>query len=127
MNLSKILRITLSIIIGEVALVLATTLAQEVLFDGIGLSSPPSELLFGGVATFVAAIIAGIAARFSLNQQSFIIPISMSILIATEMTYLILANRTNDPVWFDILAGSSLIIGVWIGFRIKTIFVHKRK
>lgn len=115
-NLLKIFKTLLAIIIGELVLVLATTFAQEVLFDGIGLTSPLPELLLGGLATFVAAILAGFAARIIMKEPIKMVAIVISILIATETSYLTIADKTADPVWFDILAGISLIVGVWIGF-----------
>lgn len=32
------------------------------------------------------------------------------------MTYLIKTGKSGDSVWFDILGGSYLIMGVWIVF-----------
>lgn len=116
MKFANVLKILLSIIIGELVLVVATTVAQEVLFDGIGLSSPLPELLIGGFATFIAAILSGFVARIILKKPVKIVAIVLSIFITIETSYLTITDKTADPVWFDILAGFSLIIGVWLGF-----------
>jgi len=117
MESKKILRIVLAILGGEIALIILATVAQEVLFDGINFhSSSPFELIFGGLATTVAAILSGIVGRLIIKKDHKAVPIGISILITAEMTFLILTNKTGDPAWFDIIAGSSLILGIWIGF-----------
>jgi hypothetical protein len=118
MKFKQLLRIIFSIIIGELVLVIATTIAQEVLFDGISIASPLPVIIFGGLATFAAAILAGFAARIILNQTYPIVAMIMTLLIILETSYLILADKTSDPVWFDCLAAASLILGVWLGFYI---------
>jgi hypothetical protein len=116
-SLKKLLMILLAIIGGEVALVLLTTVAQEVLFDGISYrQSPIFDLVVGGAATILAAVLSGLLARLICKETYATVPVVISILIAIETTYLISRGVTGDPVWFDILAGLSLIAGIWIGF-----------
>jgi len=121
MKTKQILLIIAAIIVGEIALIILTTIAQEVLFNGISYSSSSrSTLIFGGAATALAAVGAGFLARLVKKTYSIIVPIGMSVFIITEMTFLITSDRTGDPVWFDIIAGSSLIIGVWLGYHYKS-------
>lgn len=111
------LRIIAAILVGEIALVLLTTLAQEVLFDGIRFSSSPwSVLIFGGLATFLAAVGAGRIARWVMGEDQKIVPTIITLLIIIETGYLISRQVSGDPVWFDVLAGVSLVIGIWLGF-----------
>lgn len=118
MNLKTFSRIVLAIVGGEIALIIFTTIAQEVLFDGISYnSSTLSEIVFGGLATFIAAILAGVVARLIIRNKINAVPLGISILISLEMTYLILNGKTGDPVWFDCIAGGSLIVGIWLGFN----------
>ncbi|WP_036381763.1 hypothetical protein [Muricauda sp. MAR_2010_75] len=118
MNSKNIFRIVLAIIGGEIALIIFATIAQEVLFDGISYnSSPISEIALGGLATFIAAILAGIVARLIIRNKINTVPWGITVLVTVEMTYLILTGKTGDPIWFDILAGASLIIGIWLGFN----------
>lgn len=115
----KIIRIIAGIVAGEVALVLLTTLAQEVLFDGISyLGSSTITLIAGGALTIVAAIGAGTIARVVGRKEYIVIPSVISVLIIMEMSYLIGAGITTDPVWFDALAGLSLVLGIWFGYFI---------
>ncbi|MEW2922767.1 hypothetical protein AB1A65_14940 [Muricauda sp. ANG21] len=118
MGSKKIFRIVLAIIGGEIALIIFATIAQEVLFNGISYTTSSfSEIVFGGLATFIAAILAGAVARLIIHGKINLVPLGISVLITLEMTYLIVTGKTGDPIWFDILAGGSLIAGVWLGFN----------
>lgn len=102
---------------GEVTLVLLTTVAQEVLFDGITFrASSISDLLWGGTATNLAAVISGCVASLVAKEKYIIVPIVVSLFIVADTSYIILKNITGDPVWFDILAGTGLVFGVWLGY-----------
>ncbi len=111
----------LAIILGEIALILCTTIAQEVLFDGVNSHSTISTIVFGGFFTFLAAVVAGWVSRIIGRNYTIIIPSVLSFFILAEITYLIFSGITHDPVWFDILAGSGLIIGVWTGYHFPEI------
>lgn len=114
------LSIILALVAGEISLILLATIAQEVLFDGIRyLTSSKIELLLGGFATFVAAIISGLIARVVMKDLKPVVPLGISLLIVTETTYLIASNKTGDPWWADAVAGLCLVIGIWIGFYWK--------
>lgn len=127
MDSKKIFRIVLAIIGGEIALIIFATMAQEVLFNGISYTTSSfSEIVFGGLATFIAAILAGTVARLIIHGKINLVPLGISVLITLEMTYLIVTDKTGDPIWFDILAGGSLIAGVWLGFNYPR-FLSKNK
>ena len=127
MGSKTIFRIVLAIIGGEIALIIFATIAQEVLFDGISYnSSPMSEIVLGGLATFIAAILAGVVARLIIRDKINTVPLGIAGLISLEMSYLIVTGKTGDPVWFDFLAGGSLILGVWLGFHYPK-FLSKNK
>ena len=116
--------IILAVILGEIALILLTTIAQEVLYDGISFATSSNiDMIFGGLATFVAAVIAGIIAAAITRGSTRIPPTIISILIFAEMTYLMLSGKLNNPIWFDILSGLSLILGIWLGYYIVKKFL----
>ena len=111
------INVVLAAIIGELALILLTTFAQEVLFNGISYSSSSLfDLTFGGIATVMAAVLAGMIMRVVCKRGSLIPFMVVSLIVVIEMTYLITAGLTGDPLWFDILAGASLILGLAVGY-----------
>ena len=113
-----ILFITLAIIVGFASLTLFTTIAQEVFFDGISLThSPLPALLTGGFLSVLGAILSGSIARLVYSPYTAIVPGIISLFIVADTTYLVVTNSTVDPAWFDIAAGSGLIIGLWVGYH----------
>jgi len=112
-----ILWIILAALTGELALALFTTVAQEVLFGGIDFyTSSPFDILFGGFATFMAAILAGSVASMIIKNNNYWPHVLISLLVVAEMGYLISTGRTSGPFWFSIASGLSLIVGVWFGY-----------
>lgn len=117
--------IILAAIVGEIALILLTTIAQEVMFDGIDFyTSPMADIVFGGLATFIAAVLAGMVAAFPVKAASWVPQLIISIIIVLETAYLMASGALNGPVWFDLLASGSLIIGVWAGHYASKTFIY---
>lgn len=117
---NKLTKTLLGIVLGEVALILLTTLAQEVIYDGISYNSSPTvDVLSGGLLTMLAAVFSGIIAAYAGGKGNYWPHVFISIIISIEMTYLISAGITGDPIWFDVLAGFSLVVGIWIGFLFR--------
>lgn len=109
--------VLLAIIAGEAALVILTTIAQEVLFHGINYyTSTLWDIILGGLATLLAAVLSGaIATAIPLNL-SHVPSLVISMIILLEMSYLILSGSLSNPLLFDILSGLSLIVGIWLGY-----------
>ncbi len=125
-NASRTIRIVLATLLGEVALILLTTVAQEVMFDGIDYhESPLSDIFFGGIATFIAAVLAGMVASLFVRGRTLIPHLIISCLILIEMSYLMASGSLNGPFWFDILSGLSLIVGVWAGHYATQSFIYR--
>ena len=117
MKLKHLGLILLAVVAGEIVLALLTTLVQEVIYGHIDhwLSAPPLHIVLAGIGNVLAAIVAGwVVGKISSNYLTAPLAI-VSLLIAAETTWLISSGRTVDPVWFDVLAGFSLIVGIWIG------------
>jgi hypothetical protein len=109
-------QIILAAVPGEFALIILTTVAQEVLFNGIDSNtSPKFDLVLGGMATFIAAVLAGLLASIIVKGNSLTPHWIISVLILIEMTYLITTGVLTGPLWFEILSGFSLIVGVMAG------------
>ncbi|MDH3246848.1 MAG: hypothetical protein OEM26_19660 [Saprospiraceae bacterium] len=116
-GIKKAMWILGSIVVGELALAVLTTIAQEVIFDGIGYNESPFwELLVGGILTVLAAIGAGWIARKIIRKRRLIIPLGIAVLILIESYYLVFIRGSDQPLWFEMLAVLSLIFGIWFGF-----------
>jgi hypothetical protein len=117
LNRSQLIgRIILAAVLGELALILLTTIAQEVLFNGIDYNtSSLFEIFFGGLATFIAAILAGLLTSYIVKGSTMTPHWIISAFIVAEMTYLIASEVLTGPIWFEILSGLSLIVGVLAG------------
>lgn len=121
-NLRALLFILLAVIVGEIALVLLITFVQEGIFGGISLTySPWHHIILGGGGTFLAAATAGYLTRW-IYPRSYVPVLILSILVVLETTWLISNQKTIDPLWFDMIAGSSLIVGMFLGSYIRKIF-----
>ena len=109
--------IALAIIAGFASLTLFTLIAQGVIFDGISFTnSPLPTLLIGGGLSVLGAVLAGCVARLVYSPYKIIVPVIISLFIVADTTSIIVNDVTVDPAWFDLAAGGSLIIGVWVGY-----------
>ena len=115
--MKNILFIMLAIIAGFVSLTIFTAIAQEVFFDGISYTnSALPVLLTGGFLSVLGAVFAGCIARLVYSPNMIIVPIVISLFMVADTANLVVNNLTGDPAWFDIAAGSGLIIGILIGY-----------
>lgn len=116
---NPIIRIIVAILVGEILLVLLTTIAQEVLVDGLYIEhSSVSDLIIGGIATLLAGAISGYVAGY-ISVKSKIPFIVISLLITLETIYLITANKTEGPIWFDVISALALIFSVCFGYNLS--------
>lgn len=123
----SISRTILAIVLGELSLVVLTTVAQEVVYDGISYTNSPIEdIFFGGFLTVLAAVFAEIVAVYAGGRRNFWPHVFISLIIGIEMTYLITSGLTKDPLWFDVIAGSSLVVVIWIGFVLRPFLITSR-
>lgn len=116
---NPIIRIIVAILVGEILLVLLATIAQEVLVDGVYIEhSSVSDLIIGGIATLLAGAISGYVAGY-ISVKSKIPFIVISLLITLETIYLITANKTKGPTWFDVISALALIFSVCFGYNLS--------
>jgi len=118
-------RVLLAVLLGYLALILLTTVAQEVMFNGIDYySSPRGDLIFGGLATFIAACLSGLVASIMVKGRSLLPHAVISLLILIETTTLITQGVLKGPLWFEALSGLALIIGVYAGHFAGKSFIY---
>lgn len=113
---NSVLKIFLAVIVGEIVLVLGTILVQEVIFHGIDwYSSNLWELTLAGLGSFAVAAVAGAAAYWVVNRNTET-PIGiLSLLVIVETFWIIQTGRATGPIWFEVLAATTLIAGFWAG------------
>jgi hypothetical protein len=107
------LRIIAAVVVAHPAMAVGITLVQETWFGGVGFheSSKP-ELAIAGLLTFLCAAAAGAIAAAIAGSRGRVAATIMSVLIIAESTWLITSGRASGPLWFDVLAASSLIVGI---------------
>ncbi len=113
MKLSPILLLLGCVGPGYLPMVLGITLAQDAFFGGVSytFSSLP-VLAVAGAGTFAAAVVGGwVGSRISGLPVNLV----QIVLVSLETNWLIRNHKTPGPVWFDVLAGLSLVIGLALG------------
>lgn len=112
-----------AIIIGYAAMVAGAWLGQESVFPGTEYGSPPLHLLTVGVLTSVLAGTGGAVTAILAPSRPYLHLVPMAALISIETISLYVTGRVSGPLWFELIAGASLIagtvIGAWVGLRLK--------
>lgn len=92
------------------------TLVQETWLGGIGYhKSGAGVLALGGALTVLCAVAGGALAAWIAGRRPFRHAAAMCGLVTLETTWLIASGRTIDPLWFDVLAAGSLLLGLVAG------------
>jgi hypothetical protein len=103
-------------------MVILITLVQEKWFGGVSYHKSSRPVLFvAGLLTFVSAVMGGLVAAW-ISGNYFLVPgIVMSLAIVTETTFLIRKGKVDGPLWFDISAAGSLIVGILLGVYLPNV------
>ncbi len=118
----NIFEIVVAFLAGESMLVFLITIVQEHIFGGITYTeSPIFDIIFGGLGTFISAFLAGAAAYLIVGKRSVIPSLLITGLIVIESIWLLFFSGSKDPLWFDAIASSSLIVGIWLGVMIYNV------
>ena len=121
-TLLNLLRSLAAVVIGYLVLVALITLVQEVWFGGVGFyKSSLTVLMVAGFFTFLSAVAGGLVAVLIAKSNGKIHTLVMCLLVVVETITLTVTGGTTDPLWFDLLASGSLIIGIMLGA-----FLHER-
>ncbi len=114
--LKNLFEIIVAVLAGESMLVFLITIVQENIFGGITFNeSPWFDIIFGGLGTFVSAFLAGTAIYLIVNKRTIIPSLIITGIIVVESIWLLFFSSSKDPLWFDAMASSSLIVGIWLG------------
>lgn len=113
MNLT---RVVLAVIAGYALMAVSIIFVQETLFGGIGYHvSSVSELLLAGLMTILCAVAGGAVARAIAGQDGWFAAAGMSAVVVVETLVLLKTGKLGGPLWFDLFAAASLIVGIFIG------------
>lgn len=118
-NLKTGLLIVIAAVAGYLAMVLLITIVQEWIFGGVSYNKSSLWVLaLAGLGTFLSALIGGWVA-FAINRyQTKISNIIMSIVVVVETSWLLTTWKADNPVWFDVLASGSLILGILLATKL---------
>ena len=112
----RILRILAGVIAGYATMVLLITLVQEAWFGGVGwYESSLGELAVAGFFTFLSAVAGGLVGTIVAGGRTTVVARVMCLLVVTETVALSLSGTLDGPLWFDVLASASLLVGIVLG------------
>jgi hypothetical protein len=111
----KVIRGILAVVAGYAAMVVLITLVQESWLGGVVFGeSSLRVLILGGAGTFLAAMIGGVIAS-AISGWRRIAPLVMCAVVVVETTTLVVTGRVGGPLWFDLSAAASLLVGIMFG------------
>lgn len=87
---------------------------------------------FAGLGTFLLAILGGWLAYFINSYSTKLSNMIMCGIVIVETTWILNTFKADSPIWFDVLAALSLIIGILIPtqlniFRINIAKIKSKK
>ncbi len=116
MDMPRVLRTILAIVVGYAVMVILITLVQETWLGGVSYrESPRSVLALAGFFTFLSAGIGGLVAAWIGGRQYLAHGLAVAAGVVVETTVLLSTGGLSGPLWFDLLAALSLIIGILLG------------
>jgi len=126
-HLKNIAIILIATVIGYASMGLFISAIQEWIFNGVSYyKSSLTVLAIAGLGTFLSAVAGGwIAFKINSYRRRFS-NYAMCILVIFETTWLINTHRSDNPIWFEVAAATSLIVGILLGCNIDY-FKNDRK
>jgi hypothetical protein len=112
---SQLIRSLCGIVIGYIVFVAGAWVAQEAILGGVSYYDTLPIIALAGIFTPLSAVLGAWVTAAIAKTRPFRHIVPMCILIAVETTYLYRTGKVDGPLWFEALAGASLIIGAIIG------------
>jgi len=110
----------LSVVVGYFTMFFLILASQEGLFGTVSFyNTPLPQLTVSGLLTSASAVVGGIVAASIFGKPHFPPVIAIGMLVVAESTFMISAGRLEGPVWFDIMAAGSLLVGLALGFYLR--------
>lgn len=112
----RLFRSIAAVILGYATIVAGAVIFQELLFGGISFhQSPWLHLVVGGGLTGFSAVVGGYLLAVVAPSRPMLHTIPLILWLGFETTFLYVTEVTAGPLWFDIVSGGSLIVGVLVG------------
>ncbi len=102
-----------AVLLGYAVLVIGALIFQDALFGGLTYQSPPFDLVIGGGLTVASAVAGGYVLALTAPKHPMLHAVPLVVWLCFETTMLYLSG--DSPLWFDIVAGGSNVLGVLIG------------
>lgn len=112
---SQIMRSLCAIVIGYFVFVIGAWVAQEAILGGVSYSDRILIIAVAGIITPLSAMSGAWITVAVARKRPFLHITPMCILITVETTYLYQTGKVDGPLWFEAMAGASLIVGAVIG------------
>ena len=115
--MKRIVRVIGSLLVGYLAIVIGAILGQDLLFGGVSSyeGTPASTLWIAGGLTALGAVVGGAAMAWVSKFHPWVSVSLLAAWLAFERIYLARQGILDNPLWFDAVAGGSVIAGVAVG------------
>ncbi len=111
-----LLRSLLAIVAGYFVIVLGTTFAFEALLGGIGYhESSPGELALATLGAGLSGLAGGLTAAWVAGRRPLLHAALVLIPLALDTTYVLTSGISDDPIWFDLGGGLTLMAAAVLG------------
>jgi len=118
--MSSQLRLQLTLLattLGALALLLYTTLVQDVLFKGVTFCNATSlNLSLMVMGLWTAGLITGFLTALLVLQDNYYPNYILSAVAVGKLLFLVGCDSFSGPLWFDALEVSALVTGLWMGY-----------
>ncbi len=127
-NIKTGLIIILATILGYITMGFLITVVQEWIFGGVSYNkSSLIVLAVAGFGTFLSAIMGGWLAYFINSYSTKLSNMIMCGMVIVETTWILNTFKAESPIWFDVLAALSLIIGILIPTQLNIFRINIAK
>ncbi len=115
--MKQIVRVIGSLLVGYLVIVVGAILGQDLLFGGVTSydESPASTLWIAGGLTTLGAVAGGAAMAWISKFHPWVSVSLLGAWLTFERMYLARQGILDNPLWFDAVAGGSVIAGVALG------------
>lgn len=104
-------------VVGLTALLLYTTIVQDVLFKGVTFcNASTGQLTYKLLAFGSAGLVTGFLTSLLVLQDNYYPNIVLSVTIIGKAFFFVGCGSFVVPFWYDALLGSFLISGLWMGY-----------